>query len=386
MTRCKAFAVIAASLTATSLAVLDVARSGHEIPVYPSYYPHEITIAQVTPKDAAEQLPVGKIHAYIGDGLRLAEPPPESVGGVETLGSFVMVRVNPSSPGAADEPSACAMTGSVIRDLAARSPAFVVHPYPVTPFHGDYLHHVDRAEDAMARILGDNGSRNSAPPGLKVRAGSGIAPSIIRPEWQAGAEWDVEVVVVSAAALVARAETAMNGWIGPPWLKAGWFQAYLLLGGEALAEAQKRSIDEQVRRLESDVFETAAERVNLERSLVADLAANCRARIAGYTTRHVYFSTRFTAGIENIGYDSMTGFNSPIFLRTAKLRDFPWNGWLALGINAAPAAAWNPIAGFTDDVGRLMWSAVGDPAAIPSPYGAGQVFNRVADVEASVQP
>ena len=30
--------------------------------------------------------------------------------------------------------------------------------------------------------------------------------------------------------------------------------------------------------------------------------------------------------------DSQAGFNSAIFLRTVKLKDFPWNGWLRLGI------------------------------------------------------
>ena len=77
--------------------------------------------------------------------------------------------------------------------------------------------------------------------------------------------------------------------------------------------------------------------------------------------------------------------NSAIFLRTVKLKDFPWNGELALALAPPPAAAWNPIAGFTDPFGRLMWSAIGDPALLPSPYGSEWMFNRVSDVE-SVQP
>jgi hypothetical protein len=64
-----------------------------------------------------------------------------------------------------------------------------------------------------------------------------------------------------------------------------------------------------------------------------------------------------------------------------KLKDFPWNGWLTLGINARPAAAWNPIAGMTDKFGRLMWYALGDPALLPSPYDSGWMLNRVADVQ-----
>ena len=115
--------------------------------------------------------------------------------------------------------------------------------------------------------------------------------------------------------------------------------------------------------------------------LVSTLAGDCRARVAGYTVKREYFSTVFTAGIENISYDSVTGFNSPMFIRTVKLKDFPWNGWLVLGIDAAPKAAWNPIAGFTDNFGRLMWSAVGDPALIPSPNEPAWMLNRISDVQ-----
>ena len=42
-------------------------------------------------------------------------------------------------------------------------------------------------------------------------------------------------------------------------------------------------------------------------------------------------------GIENIGYDAIDGVHSPIFIRTVKLKDFPWNGSLVLGIGGEPA-------------------------------------------------
>ena len=76
-----------------------------------------------------------------------------------------------------------------------------------------------------------------------------------------------------------------------------------------------------------------------------------------------------------------TGFNSPMFIRTVKLKDFPWNGWLALGHRRAPERRLEPDRGFTDDFGRLMWSAVGDPALIPSPYESAWMLNRVSDVQ-----
>ena len=68
--------------------------------------------------------------------------------------------------------------------------------------------------------------------------------------------------------------------------------------------------------------------------------------------------------------------------KTPAAKDPTRNGWLQLGIGQPPTAAWNPIGGFTDDFGRLMWFALGDAAAIPSPYEAAWVLNRISEVEA----
>ena len=143
-------AVTAVALAAT---LATVARSGHELPVYPSYYPHEIQIETVAPESAAELLRGGKIHAYVGPGLRFPGDLPDGIGAVSSLGSFVVVWINPASPRAKDEPAACALAQAVVRDFAGRGGDFIFHPYPVTPLHGDYLHYVDLAEDAKARLL-----------------------------------------------------------------------------------------------------------------------------------------------------------------------------------------------------------------------------------------
>jgi hypothetical protein len=375
-------AFIALTMAAT---ILTVARGGHELPVYPSYYPHEIELLTVVPERAADLLLAGKIQAYVGGAPRFTSAPPDSIHHVETLGSFVIVRVNPSLPGARDVQSGCATLDIVIRDLAGRSGDLIVHPYPVTPFHGDYLHHVDLAEAAKARALGSRA--DTARPDLKVKATSELARSLVRPEWRApDSEWDVELAEVGAEELVATASVAINGWLGPAWIRTGWFHAYLLLSEQGSDSDLKQRIETRLRRLEFTAYDDAAERINLERSLVAELAGGCRMRVVGYTVKREYFSTVFTAGIENIAYDSVAGLNSPMFIRTVKLRDFPWNGWLALGINASPTAAWNPIAGFTDSFGRLMWSAVGDPALIPSPQDSGWVLNRVTNVQPGASP
>ena len=363
---------------AVAFAIVTPARSGHESPVYPSFYPQEIELMAVAPDRAADLLLTGKIQAYVGNAPRFATAPPNSIDSIESLGSFVIVRVNPASPKAKDEQSACAIAETVVRDLAGKGADLVVHPYPVTPFNGDYLHYIDLAEAAKARILG--GGTGRCP--TEGQGGSHSRQLQGSPAWRTqDSDWDAEIAEVGAADLIARASVAINGWSGPAWLRTGWFQAYLLLGELADNEGLKHQVEPLLQRLKAAAYENAVERINLERTLVSMLAGNCRARVAGYTVKREYFSTAFTAGIENISYNSVTGFNSPMFIRTVKLKDFPWNGWLVLGIDAAPKAAWNPIAGFTDNFGRLMWSAVGDPALIPSPNEPAWMLNRISDVQ-----
>src|SRR6266851_3951159 len=86
MTRCSL--LIAAM---TSIAI-TVARSGHELPVYPSYYPHEIEITTVASERAADLLRDGKMHAYVGGTPRFAGAIPETITAVESRGSFVSIR------------------------------------------------------------------------------------------------------------------------------------------------------------------------------------------------------------------------------------------------------------------------------------------------------
>ncbi len=365
---------------AVLVVTLGVARGGHELPVYPSYYPHEIAIETMPPDRAADLLRDAKLQAYLGAEPRFPGAVPASIRAVESLGSFVIVRINPERS-VQDERSACAVAAAIVRDMAGKD-GFVFHPYPVTPLHGDYLYHVDRAEAEKTRLLGAPAAA-SPSRNLMVRAG-GMLASLVRPEWQAqGPDWDAAVEEVGAAELVAASTTSINGWLWPPWVKTGWFHAERILAdANDDAEATHRT-EVMSQRLETGDYRDTVERVNLERELVAKLTGVCRKRVVGYTVKRQYFSAEFANGIENIGFDSIEGLNSPIFIRTVKLKDFPWNGWLMLGIDARPDAAWNPIAGFDDRFGRLLWSAIGDPALFSAPYDSSWMLNRIADVESN---
>jgi hypothetical protein len=370
-------------LTTASLLFAPLARSGHELPVYPSYYPHEIEIAAVAPQHAGELLAAGKLHAYVGGVPTFTAPAAKDIASAASLGAFVVVRLNPKSALAQDEASACGLVATVVRGLAARGGDVTAHPYPVTPLHGDYLNHADLADAAMARF-GAAGVPASATGSLRVQVKGALAEALVGPERRAeGALWDATIEEVDAGRLVAAEMTGTNGWMGPRWVRSGWFQAYRLLA-DTVADAEVRQrVEADAARLRSGDIGDPTERANLERDLVRRLTAGCKGAVAGYTVKREYFNASFADGIENIAHDALEGLTSPMFLRTVKLKDFPWNGWLKLGIAAPPAAAWNPVAGFSDDFGRLMWFAIGDPAAIPSPYDHGWVLNRISEVEAS---
>jgi hypothetical protein len=260
---------------------------------------------------------------------------------VESLGGFVVVSVDPPD---------CAKLWGALHDLAEHSQGFVFHPYPVTPLHADYLEEADLAAKAAAHA-------------------QAAAPAVVADK----------IHIVEADALVGRAMSRFDGWSGPPWIKSGWFQAYQLLA-DALPPATQKQAAYALRELEQGAFDDLDDQYNAERDFVSLLTKNCRRAVAGYTIRREVYDNDYDTGIENIAADSIAGLDSPVFIRTVKLKDYPWNGVLRLGVPKPPAAAWNPVAGFTDPAGRLIWSALSDPAGFPAPYGSGWELDRMANI------
>jgi hypothetical protein len=368
-----------------ALVVLTVTYSGHELPIYPSYYPQGIRIEPVDPQAAARLLPTAEIHAYVGGEPAFAGSPPQSVSYAESLGSIVVLTVNRSSPLINERDSACTVVSTAMQALAGVDERFISHPYPITPFHGDYLHHFDLAEAVKNRYRDTATLTLGAASGLRVRAQGEIAKRLVRSRWPGEAtQWDVTLEQLEINELVEPYAFNVNGWLGPPWLKQGWFHAYVLLADALHDASAKQLVDSFVQSIRTGDYERAEDRINLERNLVSLLTRDCQRVVLGYTLKREYFNADFSNGIENIAFDSHTGFNSPIFIRTVKLKDFPWNGWLRLGVNGQPLAAWNPIAGFTDEAGRLIWFTVGDPALFPEPYNASWVLNRIGDLESTL--
>ncbi len=382
--------LITALAAALAVTLAAPAWGGHESPFYPSYYPQEIRLETVAPEAAGRLLVTASIHAYVGGDPfagRRGGDPPAGVVPVESLGAYVVVTSNPASRRLAAPEARCAVAADMIRRLGrhpggagVRPSAFVWFPYPVTPYHWDYLEHADLA--AAALHTPPAAAQGGRPPeGSAVVTATGQAARLIGDEgsWapQGSRTWDARVETVDVAELLAPRATRFAGWVGPPWLKDGWFGAYLLMAERVADRGRRAEIDRLHHSLVTGGYRSEEDRANLGRTLVSRLRQGCERVVVGYTLRREYYNTDYSNGIENVGFDSHSGLNSAVFIRTAKLKDFPWNGWLRLGVAGAPASPWNPISGFADDFGRLMWAAVGDPALLPAPYSGGWSANRL---------
>lgn len=356
-------------LGALALLVSAPVEGGHELPFYPSFYPQEIRIETLEPTPAAAQLRSGTLHAYLGadpfGGGRL----PANVNAVESLGASVVVSVNPAAPVGRTRESRCETVTRTARALGA-APGFVAHPYPITPFHRDFLEHFDLIQARRVELTGVK-ELPGAP--LRLRAKGALARRLVGARLVAeGGPWDALVEEIDPG------ETpAWNGWLAPPWLKSGWAHAHRLLAPALTDPAARKEADLLFQRLASGAPADRAEAVEAGRRLVARLLAECERVPVGYAVRREAYGTEFSRGIENVAYDSQAGLASPIFVRTAKLKDFPWNGWLRVGLSARAQAAWNPLGGFTDPAGRFLWAALGDPALLPAPASEGWIGNRV---------
>jgi hypothetical protein len=357
-------------MLAVAVLAASPARAGHEMTFYPSFYPQEISVRFVEPPAAAALLRKNALHAYAGADAGGGGRPARLA---ESLQGYVVLTFRPGAATFGDAESRCAGAAALTRALGARAP-FVTHPYVVTPYHDDFVHHLDLAQAFRERAPG------TLP---RVRAAGVLAAGlqsagVVR----GGADADAVLEEVSLSALRASVETRVGGWHGPPWIKEGWFHAWLVQA-PALPAASRRTAEHLLRRRTELTSQTPAERVALERRLVSVASMGCERVVLGYTLRREPLNDDYSDGIENVALDAQSGIASPIFVRTVKLKDFPWNGWLHVGTAPPARAAWNPVAGFTDDGGRMVWAAVGDPALLLDPDSGRWIGNRVRPVSVS---
>ena len=296
-------------LLAVALCAPAAARAGHELPFYPSFYPQEIKIDSMEPAAAAPLVAKSAMQAYVGGDPFAGRKLPADMTTLESLGGFLVVSLNPAAPGLDIAERRCERARR-IAGLLVPGPGWVAHPYPVTPYHADYLQHAD----VMAAI--------KAPPAVasettRLRARGALAERAAGKLRVADGPWDATVEEVSLDDLLAPHRGGLNGSLGPVWVKQGWYHAWLLHAQSLTDSGAKQTAAESYRRLTTGAYDGPTESVAVERRLVRALVAGCERVEAGYVLRREVFSAEFSQGIENIVSDSQTGLNTPAFIRTA---------------------------------------------------------------------
>jgi hypothetical protein len=376
MARARKLAAIVLSLFACTTVPV---RAGHESSFYPSYYPQTIRIETVDATVAPRLLGGAAIHTFVGEDLFSGRTLPPNLRAIESLGSYLVLTFNPSSRRFHDRAARCATAAHLVSVLARDRSRYIFHPYPVLPYDADYLEHADLAEIATRKVqVGAVDDAVASRLSVKVNGQGALAEELVKEYWHpSGTNGDAKLATIDVADLLKEEWIGIEGGAGPPWLKEGWFHTYLLLAPYVSDPEAKAAIGRLYERLLKGDYHRSEERISLSRDLVTRLQQGCERVVIGYTVRRSYFNVDYNDGIENVGFDSQLGLSSAIFVRTAKLKAFPWNGELRIGIAEPPAGVWNPIGGFGDPFGRLVWAAVGDPAVLPRPAGTGWMPNRV---------
>ena len=213
------------------------AAAGHELTFYPSFYPQEITLGVVDRGPAAALLAKNALQAYVGADPFSGSSAPAHVTTVESLSGFAVLRFNRASPTFTTAAARCAAAAAVTKALATVKGEFVIHPYPVTPFHADYLAHIDLAEAAARRVEQES---------------AGVRPRILaRGRWaQSLAKAGVKVADAAADATLDEVDvtTLLEGSLAPAWSKTGWLQAYAVYADGLTDEAARRSVDQLFER------------------------------------------------------------------------------------------------------------------------------------------
>ena len=203
-------------------------------------------------------------------------------------------------------PSAAASAPRRIAGLLVPGPGWVAHPYPVTPYHADYLQHAD----VVSRHQGAAGRTQARQPRLRARGA--LAERAAGKLRVADGPWDATVEEVSLDDLLAahrgRAQRLARARLGQAGMvprlaasraKPDRFRSEA--GGGRVSIGASPPAPTTARR----------SRVALERRLVRALVAGCERVVAGYVLRREVFSAEFSQGIENIVCDSQAGFNRP---------------------------------------------------------------------------
>ena len=417
--------------------------AGHENPFQQSYYPHEVRFFKIDNPDEVPRLiaetsdtPVVKgLHLYLApvsvDDVKEARRvgPAKSL---KTLGSIYTVLLNPVDDGRnpfASKKFRQAFARFLIDREALATGLGDAEPLyiPITRYHPDYRFVIDidqrirgqwKPNEAMVKqALADylesvggsvEGGRITIEGSEAVLAvagieGDAIAGVIVKQLAEKLEKLGFKVKTISMEASPTRLRDLeeyqgvnivverldlldyiferlrnVNGiYVGLDAYDDARLAAHIYLKpGGADDEASRAA-----QKLLSGDYSGWQERMNLIRTLIlGGIDESVRTPVM-LTYQHYLYNDDYDQGVENMARSPITGPFSDVFYRTVKLRLFPWNGWLLVGLDVERSSAYNPVLGFTDKWGRNLWMMLSDSASVFQPYNGSWEVNRVVWME-----
>ena len=236
-------------------------------------------------------------------------------------------------------PRKCGRARAVAKD------DFVLHPYPVTPFHGDYLHHADLAAAAktrFSRALGAAGATSRSR--RRGSAGANAIPMVRAPP--TGTPRSPRSTPPNSRPHDTRGERLARAALG----RTGWFHAERLLA-DAVSDPAAKTRRADLRRLRAGDF-NGSRGAHQSRARSRRLAhGGCRTIVAGYTVKREYVNVEFSAGIENIGLRLHRGPAVADVHPHGEAQGLSVERLAHARHRSRARAAWNPIGGLTDAFG-----------------------------------
>ena len=317
-------------------------QAGHEVSYYPSFYPQEIRLEPLDPQAAAARIPEQDRSAQpLCRRQRRASTPRSRASEVGLI--------------------ACRLHRGVVSPR--RKAATVAAPRsPRRPRRGRLTGH---------RRPPLSGLR----PTMPTISPTPTARSPCRAPAAPPAPHDVEIEEIPVNDLLRKSGAGAGIWLAPPWTKEGWFQAYRVLRAASATGASAERADALYERRLPGRFKDAAERLDMQRALVAGWRG-CERGIVGYRLRRECLQRRLLQRVENIASDSQpdsTRRRGPHH----EAQGLPLERLAARRHRGAATAAWNPVAGFSDETAGWCGRSWATMPICRSPYNSRWVQNRV---------
>lgn len=381
----------------TFLLLVNVVYGGHELILYPSFYPHELRFFRVENAEDASQLiaqtsttgTVKGLHLYLAPLKPAAKRLNNTkINFIQEVDRLYYLVINLDKRPWNNSAVADLLMNSISRDsVAAKLNGQPVY-LPILSYQGDYIYVADISESLRMKSFSIDSSELRK---LKITA---IKLSVQEVEEEAveavaselgklgnvsvvkdGADdWDFKLSSISLNNFFQKNTVWANGI----YFDLDAYQGYSLAAAIYRQSVNMSSEPQSIyNKILYGRYSNEFEKMLLVRQLVRWGIKHGGIIPLFITYRHYMFNDDWDEGIYNMAVNPLTGISTDVFYRTVKLKLFPWNGWLLIGHNDTEDCSYNPFMFEKTLYCRAILMLVSDSAFIHQPYNGSWEVNRV---------